>query len=163
MLTDDECWDETLLTLSIQQKEEDGYVVLVYDSGRIVKVPVSELMDKTRRNKYKRSANENLFFACPATAEDALLTIVKDNNDNLCYRLDDIANLKEGNMFDKGELLSNVYLKSVVQCEIIPKQYIHDFKKIHNLKYTNLGNMLTPQWAPREMAMLEKLGVIKVE
>lgn len=163
MLTDDECWDETLLTLSIQQKEEDGYVVLVYDSGRIVKVPVSELMDKTRRNKYKRSANENLFFACPATAEDALLTIVKDNNDNLCYRLDDIANLKESNMFDKGELLSNVYLKSVVQCEIIPKQYIHDFKKIHNLKYTNLGNMLTPQWAPREMAMLEKLGVIKVE
>ena len=163
MLTDDECWDETLLSLAVQQNEGDGYIVLAYKSGRIVKVPVSELMDKTRFNKYKRSTDDDLFFACPATADDALLTIVKDNYDNLCYRLEDIANLKEGNMSDKGELLSNVYLKEVVQCEIIPKQYIHEFKKIHNLKYTNLGNVLTPQWAPREMATLEKLGVIKVD
>lgn len=163
MLTDDECWEETLLSLSVQQCEKDGYIILVYKSGRIVKVPVSELLDKTLRKSYKRSDAEELFFACPAKEDDALLTIVTDNNDNHCYRLDDIANLREGNMSDKGELLSNVYLKSVVQCEIIPKKHIGDLKKIHNLRSTNLGNMLTEQWAPKELATLRKLGVLKDE
>ena len=163
MLTDGECWDDTLLSLSIQQAEEDGYIVLVYASGHVVKVPVSELLDKTRWNKYKRYLGEDLFFACPATAEDALLTIVKDERDNVCYRLDDIANLKEGNMSDRGELLSNVPVKAMVQCEVIPKQEVHNLKKIHNLKYTNLGNQLTPQWASHEIKALKRLGVVRDE
>ena len=158
MLTDDECWEETLLSLSVQQTDE--YVILVYKSGRIVKVPVGELMDKAMRKTYKRSDTEELFFACPAKADEALLTIMKDNSDNDCYRLDDIANLREGNMSDKGELLSNVYLKSVVQCEIIPKKHIGDLKKIHNLRSTNLGNVLTEQWAPKELKTLRKLNII---
>lgn len=160
MLTDDECWDESLLSLSVQQAEEDGYIVLVYVSGNIVKVPVSKLLDKTRWNKYKRYLGEDLFFACPATADDALLTIYRDERDSICYRLDDITLLKEGNMSDKGDCVTNLSFNSLVQCEIIPKQHIPELKKIHNLKNTTLGNVLTPQWAAKELALLKKLGVV---
>lgn len=159
-LTEDECWDNTILSLAIHEKEKNGYIVFVYDSGRIVKVPMAELMDKTYHKMYKRNSTENLVFACPATDKDALLTIVKDNNDNHCYRLDDVSNLKAGNMFDKGECLSNVYMKGVVQCDIIPPSHQEDLKRIHNLRGTTLGNMLNHQWAPKEMKALERMGVL---
>lgn len=163
MLTEEQCWEETLLSLAVHERESNGYIVLVYSSGRIIKVPVAELMDKTYRKKYKRNSTEDLVFACPATDSDALLTIVKDNNDNHCYRLDDISGIKSGNMSEKGELMSNVYLKEVVQCDIIPNKYHKDLKRIHNLRNTNLGNMLTPQWAPEEINTLTRLGIIQAD
>lgn len=163
MLTEEQCWDDVLLSLAVNERERDGYIVLVYSSGRITKVPVAELLDKTFRSKYKRNNTEDLFFACPATPDDALLIVFKDGNDNNCYRLDDIANLKEGNMFDKGELLTNVCFKEIVACDIIPKNYHASMKKIHNLRNTNLGNMITPQWAPSETAVLTKLGIANFE
>lgn len=161
LTTEDEWWDETLLTLAILNHEVSGYIVLVYKSGRIIRVPVSELLDKTCRKVYKRNSDDELIFACPANVDDALLMIVKDGNDHTCYRLDDVEKLRIGNMSDKGEPLTDLYLKEVVACDIIPKQHIPDFKKIHNLRETNLGNQLTEEWAPREMAALRKFGIVR--
>ena len=160
LTTEDEWWDETLLSLAVRNDEKTGFIVLVYKSGRVIKVPVSELLDKTCRKVYKRNNADELVFACPALADDALLTIVKDSNDNDCYRLDDVQNIRTGNMADKGEPMTSIYTKQVSVCEIIPKEHIPDMKKIHNLRDTNLGNMLTEEWAPREMNAMRKLGII---
>lgn len=163
MLTDEECWDDTLLTLAIHNDEADGYVVMVYESGSVVKTPMNELLDKTERQKYKRCKSEKLIFACPCTSKDALFTIVKDANGNGCYRLDDVANLKTGRMVDKGETLSTVANYGIVICDIIPAQYTSNFKHIHNLKNTTLGNMLTMQWGKEELVTLDKLGILPLE
>ncbi len=163
MLTDEECWDDTLLTLAIHNDEADGYMVMVYESGCVVKTPMNELLDKAERQKYKRCNSEKLVFACPCTPKDALFIIMKDTNGNECYRLDDVANLKTGRMVDKGESVSTVANYGVVICDIIPAQYTSNFKHIHNLKNTTLGNMLTMQWGKEELTTLDKLGILPLE
>jgi hypothetical protein len=138
-------------------------MVMVYESGCVVKTPMNELLDKTERQKYKRCNSEKLVFACPCTPKDALFTIMKDTNGNECYRLDDVANLKTGRMVDKGESVSTVANYGVVICDIIPAQYTSNFKHIHNLKNTTLGNMLTMQWGKEELTTLDKLGILPLE
>jgi hypothetical protein len=88
---------------------------------------------------------------------------MKDTNGNECYRLDDVANLKTGRMVDKGESVSTVANYGVVICDIIPAQYTSNFKHIHNLKNTTLGNMLTMQWGKEELTTLDKLGILPLE
>lgn len=163
MLTDEECWDETLLTLAIRNEETDGYLVMVYESGSVVKTPMNELLDKTERQKYKRCNSEKLVFACPCTPKDALFTIMKDSNGNRCFRLDDVENLKTGRMVDKGETISTVATYGVVICDIIPARYTPEFKHIHNLKNTTPGNYLSMQWGKEELVTLDKLGILPLE
>jgi hypothetical protein len=160
MITEQQCWDETLLTLAITNKEAEGYIVIVYCSGRMLKVPVGQLLDKTFFSKYKRNSTDEIYFACPATDKDALLTVFKNTNGNNCYRVDDLVNLETGDMSDKGEAVTNVIFSEIVQCDIIPAKHVSELRKIHNLRNTNLGNMITPEWAPNDWKCLEKLGLL---
>lgn len=163
MITEQQSWDKTLLTLAVTNKEADGYIVIVYRSGRTLKVPVSELLDKTFFAKYKRNRDEEIYFACPATDKDALLTVFKNANGNNCYRVDDVANLEKGGMSDKGEVVTSVWFSDIVECDIIPAKYVSELRKIHNLRSTNLGNMINPEWAPNDWKCLNKLGLLVEE
>lgn len=87
MITQDEYWEETELSLCI--KEEDEYIVLAYDNAKIIRVPVSQIIDKKERVKYKRNKNK-VVFACPVKRSELIYTEVKGPNDNNYMRLDDI-------------------------------------------------------------------------
>lgn len=160
MITEQETWEETLLSLSVLGAEAEGYIILVYRSGKALKVLVSQLLDKSWFSKYKRNAEEELFFACPATAGDALLTVFKNAKGDDCYRVDDVANLAEGTMADKGEPLTNVCFSDIALCDVIPAKYIPELRKIHNLRETTLGNVINEQWAPNDYRCLKKLDVL---
>lgn len=163
MITEQETWDDILLSLSVLGPEADGYIILVYRSGKALKVPVSQLLDKTWFSKYKRNTEEELFFACPATADDALLTVFKNAKGDNCYRVDDVANLAEGTMADKGEPLTNVWFSDIALCDVIPAKYVPELRKIHNLRETTLGNAINEQWAPSDYRCLKKLDVLVEE
>lgn len=160
MLTEQECWEETLLTLAVTEKEAEGYIVIVYRSGRTLKVPVYELLDKTFFSKYKRNREEEILFACPATDKDGLLMVYRNGGGNCCYRVDDVARIEGGGMADKGELMTNVGFSDIVGCDIIPAKNMSELRKIHNLRNTTLGNALTPEWAPNDWKCLEGLGLL---
>lgn len=157
MVTKGECWDETLLTLAV--RDEDEYIIIVYKDGSVVRVPASELVDKTPFNHYKRYTGEEILFACPVRPNDGLLTIVTDDHGNECYRMDDVTLIKEGNMSSPGESLSSVQCSSVVLCDIITNKHKPNFKKVHNLRETKLGNACCAGWGSEVIDAIHKLGI----
>lgn len=160
LMTSDECWrNDIILSLAIHEDEADGYLVIVFESGRVVKVSINELLDKKTDKEYKRYVQEKVVFACPAHKEDALLTVMNDTQHRPTYRMDDVKNLKEGNMLAKGDYLSIVETTKVLQCEIIPGEKKTAFKKILNLPSTNIGLNLNVYWGGDELHKLEELGI----
>ena len=128
-----------------------------------MRIPVSEIEDKTPFNHYKRYSGEEVFFACPARGDDALLSIVTDDHGNECYRMDDVTMLKEGNMSSAGETLSSVHCDSVVLCDIITQKHKSDFKKVHNLRETKLGNICCAGWGYEVLEAIQKLGIRDIQ
>ena len=157
MVTKGECWDETLLTLAV--RDEDEYIIIVYKDGSVVRVPVSELVDKTPFNHYKRYSGEDVFFACPVRSSDALLSIVTDDRGNECYRLDDVTLVKEGSMSSAGEPMSTVQADALVLCDVIPAKHKPDFKKVHNLRETKIGNICFAGWGSEVLDAVRRLGI----
>jgi hypothetical protein len=157
MVTKNEYYNETLLSLAVH--DDDEFIIIVYKSGRVVRVPVSELTDKTPFNHYKRYIGEEILFACPVRPNDGLLTIVTDDHGNECYRMDDVTLIKEGNMSSPGESLSSVQCSSVVLCDIITNKHKPNFKKVHNLRETKLGNACCAGWGSEVIDAIHKLGI----
>lgn len=147
MITQDEYWEETELSLCI--KEEDEYIVLAYDNAKIIRVPVSQIIDKKERVKYKRNKNK-VVFACPVKRSELIYTEVKGPNDNNYMRLDDILRIKEGKITDGGERFSVVDNDGLVRCEILSSEHKEPLEKIYNLKATQLGHVLNNPWCAKE-------------
>lgn len=160
LITEDECWrNDVALSLVIHEDEADGYLVNVFESGRIVKVAITDLLDKKLDKEYKRYGQEKLVFSCPVHKDDALLTVMSDVQQRPAYRMDDIANLKEGNMLAKGDFVSTVETAGVLHCEVIPASKKASLKRIHNMKSTLIGLNLTVYWGGEELRLLEEMGV----
>lgn len=133
--------DASLLTLIIKDGEEKGYLVLGYDNGHIVKVPVEEIMEFTNR-EYARYMDSKLIFASIANEGDAILTISKEDKSRpkTLMRLDLLSDFKEERLTDSGEMPYNEGLVSeILAYDVIPAKYLEDFKGIMDRPRTSLG------------------------
>lgn len=135
-------YDEaSLLTLVVKENEEKGYLILGYENGCIVKVSVEELLEYQNR-EYARNTESKLIFASLANDDDAVLTISKEDKTRprKLMRLDRVSNFKEERLMDSGELPYNEGLMSeVLAFDVIPNEYIEDFKGIMERPKTSLG------------------------
>lgn len=134
--------DESLLTLVVKEEEKDGYLVLGYEDGHIVKVSVELLLDYSDGKDYTRNSDQKLIFASIASDEDAILTISNENKSRskVIMRLDSISNFEEDKLSSSGELPFNDGLvESVLAFDVIPDKYKSEFKKILDLKKTTPG------------------------
>ena len=132
---------ESLLTLVVKESEEKGYLILGYENGCIVKVSVEELLEYQNRD-YSRNTESKLIFASLANDDAAVLTISKEDKTKpkTLMRLDRVSNFKEGRLMDSGELPYNEGLLSeVLAFDVIPSEYIEDFKGILERPKTSLG------------------------
>lgn len=154
MITQDEYWEDTELSLCI--KEEDEYIVLAYDNAKIIRVPVSQIIDKKERVKYKRNKNK-VVFACPVKRSELIYTEVKGPNDNNYMRVDDVLKIKEGKITDGGERLSVVENDGLVRCEILSSEHKEPLDKIYDLKTTQLGHILNNTWCAKESEYIQNL------
>ena len=131
----------SLLTLVVKESEEKGYLILGYENGCIVKVSVEELLEYQNR-EYSRNSDSKLIFASLANDDAAVLTISKEDKTKpkTLMRLDRVSNFKEGRLMDSGELPYNEGLLSeVLAFDVIPSEYIEDFKGILERPKTSLG------------------------
>ena len=130
-----------LLTLAVKEVEQNGYLVLGYEDGRIVKVPVDELMEYNYR-EYSRYTESKLIFASIAQKDDAVLTISKENkmHHKTMMRLDRLSNFDDGKLMDKGKLPFNEGLASeILAFDIIPNEKLSEYKGILDKPKTTLG------------------------
>ncbi|TWJ11051.1 putative DNA-binding protein [Bacteroides zoogleoformans] len=134
--------DASLLTLVVKESEKTGYMVLGYDNGHIVKVPVEELLEYTNR-EYSRNTESKLIFASLANENDAVITVSKENKTRpkVVMRLDRLSGFEEGRLMDSGEMPYNEGLVSrILAYDVIPDEYIEDFNSILDKPKTSTGS-----------------------
>ncbi|MCQ2249829.1 MAG: ATP-binding protein [Bacteroidales bacterium] len=156
---EDEDWSDSLLTLAIQEEERDGFLIIAYDNGRINRVPISQIIDKTPGKIYKMFADRRPLFVSPAAKDTALLTAYLDDKGHRYFRLDDLQYIPEGKMMQDGGTLTDLEFTRMYACEIVPKSAHDSLKRLHNQKPTTLGMPVLTDYGSPEQEALRNLGI----
>lgn len=156
---DDVPYEDGLITLAIQDEEKDGSMVFVYDDGKVNKVPISQIADKTIGNSYKMYQLKKPIFVSPAKKGDALLTAYEDDKGKQYLRLDDLSLLPDSRMMDAGATLTDIEFRRVLFCEIVDSQYHDSLKRMHNQKRTTLGMQALTSYGMPEQEVLKIIGI----
>lgn len=127
-VVNEDIWEEdsSRLTLAIHEEEQSEYLLMVYDDGTVNKVDMEELLGRHIGQVYKYDNGKELVFVSPAKNNDALLIENKAKNGTTYLRVDDIKTLDVANMNSQGEMMTEIELGKIIQCEIIPEDMKHD-------------------------------------
>ena len=158
-MLDDVEWEDGIITLAIHDDELEGSLVIVYDDGKVNRVPMSQLIDKSRGSIYKMYNHKKPIFVCPVRKDAALLTGYEDDHGKQFLRLDDISNIDEGKMLSGGNTLTDVDFTKVFYCEIIAKEHHDDLHRMHNLKRNSLGFQALTGYGLKEQEIMRKIGI----
>ncbi len=152
-------WDEGILTLAIHEDEKDGHLVVVYDNGEVIRVPMSKVLRMPMNVRHKMLTGRRPVFVSPARKNDAILTVYYDKSGKRYLRLDDLTAIEEGKLTTKGSKLTDVEFDSFKCCEIIEGSSHKELKRLYNLKRTSLGFQASNAYGKEELKELDKLGI----
>lgn len=152
-------WEDGILTLAIHDDELEGSLIVVYEDGKVNRVPMDQLTDKSKGSSYKMYAQSKPIFICPARKDDALLTAYEDDKGKQFLRLDDVSNIEEGKMLSAGNTLTDVGFSKIFFCEIIAKEYHEELHRLHNLKRSSLGFQALTSYGQKEQEVMRKIGI----
>lgn len=97
---------ECRLGMAVTSSEKDGWLVLGYSDGTVVRRSMSEFADCSPNESRRHFNGANLEFANIASDDDYLLSVVKASYGGIFYRLDSISNLPEADsLTDQGQTL----------------------------------------------------------
>ncbi len=157
-LLNDVKWEEGLLTLAIHEDEEDGFIVVVYNDGRINKIQTTQLLKKERSEPFKVFA-EKPFFVSPLKKDDAILSVYEDEKGKRCMRIDSLDEIRNDNTSSAGTTLSDLKFSKVCYCDIINAKHIEFFRKWFNLGRKTLGFQLLDFSGEKAIEELNKIGI----
>lgn len=136
--------ETSLLTLTVLDDERKGFLILGYENGHVVKVPIEELLEYSNR-EYSRNTDSKLIFASIGKQEDAILSICRESKGKPKMRLDSISKFEEEKLMDGGTLPFNEGLMNqVLAFDIIPAKYKNDFSIILDKTKSSLGSLYNP-------------------
>lgn len=158
-MLDDVPWEDGIMTLAIHDEELNGSLVIVYEDGEVNRVPMNQLIDKTRGASYKMYNGKKPIFICPVRKSDALLTAYEDDRGKQYFRLDDVSTIEEGKMLSEGKTLTDVEFARIFYCEIVSQEYHEDLHRMHNLKRSSLGFQAMSGYGAKEMNVLRNIGI----
>lgn len=119
--------EDTELTLAIHEEDELGYMILVYESGMVVKVPMHEILEKQLNRKYSLNTSEKLIFACPAEKDDFIIEVLCSDKNYYYGRVNRLSTIDEGKINDNGQALTIISgEKRVVWSEIVPAGKVNE-------------------------------------
>lgn len=154
MLTDDFIREETHLSLAIQEEEASGYLLVGYESGHILLVEMSDLLNKTRNRRYLRCKGEKPVYACPMRRDDLVLTAWESTRGETLIRIDETSDLIarhiDGDMNSSGALVSDTKFNRFVSCDVVKGEYRQRFQK-----YRNQGDGLGQKASARSLSDIE--------
>lgn len=146
---------ETLLTLTVLDDEQDAFLIMGYDNGRVARVPVDDILrfDSGIRRRY---AGAKLIFASIGHRDDLVLTIMRENKTNgkKVMRADRVDSFEEGNLQHPGQAPCNESLiGEILAYDIIPHALADEFEGIVGLDDTKCGHSSNNKTRP----IVEKL------
>lgn len=96
-----------------------GVLVIVYDSKRVLKVPMSEIMEKDPDRSVGFSISGKPVFATIALPSDALIAYLTDNKNSLYRRVIPLADIEAKHLNSTPDLITEAPgVGGVVACEI---------------------------------------------
>lgn len=104
-ILDEDDWQDYRLKLAVHEDEEEGWLILVYESGKVCKVSMAELLQRERGRAFKRYAGEKLIFASVASDKDSVCVGFIDGKTNHYVRFDDVDRFEHGKMQAEGASL----------------------------------------------------------
>ena len=155
-VTDDGIYEGTELSLAVAQSEADGYLMVGYESGKMLIVDMKDVLGKTRNRQNARCQSENAIFACPAHKGDGVLSVWRNTLGELMARIDVYDNLVNehcnGGMTDNGAMVHDTKYKEVVAYEIVPEEIMPKLQK-----FCNQGSGLGQKLKDKERLTLNQL------
>jgi len=146
MITDEGTYEKTHLSLAIHEKDANGYLLVAYESGRLLLVEMGELLNKSRWQRYKRCKSERPVFACPMRPDDLLLTLWENKRGETMARADEIADMIarhiDGDMNSDGAFICDTKFKRFIRCEIVKGEDRQKLQKFRN-RGDGLGQKIT--------------------
>lgn len=130
---------ECPLTLAIHEDEAAGFLVMVYDNGEVVRVPMREMLKKSVGKDYNYGNGQRLIFACPVMPDEALLLVMRDGKNNYVYRVERVNNLLQDNINTSGETLFDVEYNGIFHCEVVNKDCMDCFADGMDLPRKQVG------------------------
>ena len=147
-----------MLTLAVHPSEVHGYLLLVYEDGKVAKVPMNRILDKEELKPYIRHADVPLRFACPVNKNDVLFATYEYKGETY-YRLQDVSTFMETNIGDPGQEIFDVPFEAMVMTDVIPERKVHELpKRITDRK--RLGSPTSKKEGAAIYAAVKKLGLL---
>lgn len=162
MHCEDTYYGKARLTIPVYDGYENNYVVVVYTNGKMMRVPISHILEQNERQAYSLYVEPgvDIFFAALAKPTDLLLSMRIDHKKNRnATRCDSIDCLCEENSLNaKGEELLTQQ-SELIFCAII-NQNLGKFKKITNMAKTTLGADISTKSFETLRRSIEAAGIV---
>lgn len=154
---------DTSLTLTILDEEQKAFLIMGYENGHVVRVPVEEIL-KFDNSPRKRFADAKLIFASIAAEDDFVLSIFEENKNSsrIVMRADRVDSFEEGNLQDIGSTPCNdQFIGNVLAYDIIPRNMADKFEGIIGLDRTRSGHTANERTQPM-VDLLHELGITEI-
>ena len=148
---DDDDWQDYRLKLGVHEDEEEGWLIMVYESGRVCKVSIEELLQRERGRVFKRYAGEQLIYATIATDADSVCVGFIDGKGNRYVTFDDVVEFEHTKMQAEGTLPMDVPNSGVHYVEVLP---ISQVPILRNINRKTIGCILKTIEGKRCMKVL---------
>ncbi len=112
-------WDTTghLTCIAIHEEERTGWLVMVYENGSALRVPMKDLLGPDGELTYYN--NNPLLFASPAMEGESLILFLADGGGNLFFRCEAVEEITIGPMRSGGKPFTKLDCRAVY-ADIIP-------------------------------------------
>jgi len=91
---------ECRLALAVREREKNGFLLLTYSDGNVVKYPIRNFSQYLKNEQRTHRQHPTLDFVNIGNDADYLLSIVKAHNGGLFYRIDSISGIAESASLD---------------------------------------------------------------
>lgn len=121
--------NECRLALAVKYKEQDEYLIMTYDDGNVVKMPIGSFSDYSDNESRQHRTSAKLCHVNIGNDSDYLLSVVKAQYGGLYYRIDSMSAINDaGSLADEGSpLCENPH--SIIAQEIVSPDKLAFFDK----------------------------------
>lgn len=124
--TDNPYSDNADIIVALQEEESELNMIMLYESGKVLKVPMHEIIEKQNNRKYNIYEGERLVFASPARDTDVLIQVLSNDKEYYYCRANLVSDIDEGKINDSGRVLTTVPFRRVEYCDLVPGDRVND-------------------------------------
>ena len=126
------------LSLGIYDEEHEGFLVVVYSTGEISKIPIEELLDIEMWSPKTMNNKSRIVFVSPAMATD-VLSILYHSKNNDYYRFITVDTLDHGTFNTCMRPFYTGQIDEITHCEILPLTDRNQYKNFLDIDNEKAG------------------------